>query len=475
MALAKNILKAASQPPLVLLIGLGSAGNGATDFLSGVKARLPHYKLFGVVTSFVTIEEFRVRLEAMLGKYPSLRLVVLRLRGVDTPGELIKIIKEHKLAIFGIAPMREKSSADLLDFGALKIAGCYEGSSCTKNVAIGARKILNITTPYEDDASDNTVHFGGIARRGNDDFFPWNDGEDVERDVDLSVSRRGRPRTAELRAIEGGTDMPSTPSPARAQPPAALPENGNRVEIPAFLTNPGSGSPKLPKIGSRVRPLLLLRPESPPPPPEPTAPPAVNQLKPVRPPAAAQPKRKTMKNKRDATNNSDSATLIKQVEKGAELLLARRTLLMAEVSTIDKALLQLGHISEIGISRAAELTAEEKARRKPGKKSAASKTLQRASTKKANDHLRKGQEIISLEGKDTVMSKGTAWVFKQFLVKQKTILPDADLQNGKSLDMVVQRLIDVRKVLKARYGAKGSRALVTHVKEGHSLDLSLAH
>ncbi|OGI20012.1 MAG: hypothetical protein A3J06_00370 [Candidatus Moranbacteria bacterium RIFCSPLOWO2_02_FULL_48_19] len=182
-----------------------------------------------------------------------------------------------------------------------------------------------------------------------------------------------------------------------------------------------------------------------------------------------------MKNKRDATNNSDSATLIKQVEKGAELLLARRTLLMAEVSTIDKALLQLGHISEIGISRAAELTAEEKARRKPGKKSAASKTLQRASTKKANDHLRKGQEIISLEGKDTVMSKGTAWVFKQFLVKQKTILPDADLQNGKSLDMVVQRLIDVRKVLKARYGAKGSRALVTHVKEGHSLDLSLAH
>src|SRR3989338_127965 len=437
MALAKNILKAASQPPLVLLIGLGSAGNGATDFLSGVKARLPHYKLFVVVTSFVTIDEFRVRLEAMLGKYPSLRLVVLRLRGVDTPGELIKIIKEHKLAIFGIAPMREKSNADLLDFGALKIAGCYEGSSCTKNVATGARKILNITTPYEDDASDNTVHFGGIARRGNDDFFPWNDGEDVERDVDLSVSRRGRPRTAELRAIEGGTDMPSTPSPARAQPPAALPENGNRVEIPAFLTNPGSGSPKLPKIGSRVRPLLYLRPEPAPPPPEPTAPPAVNQLKPIRPPAAAKPKRKTMKNKRDVTNSSDSAALIKQMQEGSKRLLERRTSLMNEVTTIDDALARLAHISEIGSGQMAKLNAEDRARSKPAKKSTAGKTPRHVPTKKANNHLRKGQEIVSLEGKNIVTSEGTAWAFKQFLTKQKTIIPDADLQNGKSLDMVV--------------------------------------
>ena len=183
-----------------------------------------------------------------------------------------------------------------------------------------------------------------------------------------------------------------------------------------------------------------------------------------------------MKNKRDVTNSSDSAALIKQMQEGSKRLLERRTSLMNEVTTIDDALARLAHISEIGSGQMAKLNAEDRARSKPAKKSTAGKTPRHVPTKKANNHLRKGQEIVSLEGKNIVTSEGTAWVFKQFLTKQKTIIPDADLQNGKSLDMVVQRLIDVRKVLKARYGAKkGPRALVTHVKEGHSLDLSLAH
>ena len=450
---------AITTKPLVLLTGMGNS----VDFLSSIKGQLRSKDIDGIVTVFNSLAEFQAHLEKILGKYPSIQVAVLRLRDIENPGELIKIVKNRGLKIAGISP--EGKRERLVTFKSLGISGCSESMNCGKRVTIRVQHLLGLTTEADEEEPDDEATASSPSTPDGE----YGDGalNNVDEDAnDFSITRRNRPRKTELAAIESGVVIPKGLSAATAK--RGSPPKKNSIVNPANIA-PASYNPLQPKLPATVF--------------EPTILPSATQLKPVRPSKATQPKGKAMK-KNHAPSNDDITTLIRQRDEYTRRLLARKMVIEKELAAINEALSEEHETTTVVSGK----TGTKKVRRKYSKKATAAKTSRCGKGKKKasgsahdpgqkkNGELRKGQAAIEIEGKEIVLPKKTALVLAEFLAKPNTVIPDSDLKNGESEDMVVQRLVGVRKALDQRFGARrGRKALVTHVGVGHSLDLRLAH
>lgn len=443
------------SPPLVLIMGMVPEG-GDLSFIGGIKNCLPNYGLPGVATCFSDREKFRSRLKSMVRQYPSIQLILLSLRDIDKPSELISIVREQGLKIVVIAPLKRHGKDKSFDFSALGVSGSYEGSgNYVEAAAFNARHQLNVTTPCERKNGSGRFIGGGIAvlpRNPNTEFMMGDDPSGEELD-EFSVTDSNNPSASDL--AEGISDTPrqETVHRKRGRPPGS----GKGTSIPSSFDY----APR--PVAIPTGQILLPAPELP-----------SNHPQPIRPPATTQTKKEIAMSTQDFaildldTFRADCGKFLE----GLQAIVAKSQANLKITAANHEAVLQVvARVNEGSQELLAEINSRPTRRKSAKKAMAKTKVPRRRATKEDSGFKpRKGREEIQLAGRSIALSSGPAQVMKLLLKKQGSTVPIDTLLNGSSRAALDQRLLVIRYELSKTFGKNGP-AIVNHPREGWSLDL----